>query len=55
MWEEMLEVRQTDMEVFLRSLWTSAFHRCVEDEKDETLLGESDSVGGEVCLTLLRV
>lgn len=40
MWEEMLEVRQIDMEDFFTPC---GLHRYtgVEDEKDETLLGES--------------
>lgn len=38
MWEEMLEVRYGG---FVHSLWTSSLYRCVEDEKDETLAGES--------------
>lgn len=38
MWEETLEVRYVG---FLHSLWTSPLYCCVEDEKDETLAGES--------------
>lgn len=42
MWEETLEVICVG---FLHSLWTSPLYWCVEDEKDETLAGESVRVG----------